>query len=156
MSLIQKYSDLVVFRTFSKVYGLLWLRIGCLAGILDVVNTIRKTCAVYSVNTIAYEAAYGALNVTDYIERTRRYVREQKGFLKKELKAMGLTFIPGEGYYIMIRLPTNDTLAYRTLMGHGIMIRIMMGFCSPNYIRINISDISVMEAFIHALRKVVL
>ena len=50
MSLLKEYPNLVVFRTFSKMYGLAGLRIGYLAGDLEVVNIIRRTCVVYSVN----------------------------------------------------------------------------------------------------------
>ncbi|MCX8110983.1 MAG: histidinol-phosphate transaminase [Syntrophorhabdaceae bacterium] len=154
MSLIQKYPNLVVFRTFSKMYGLAGLRIGYLAGSIDVVDTIRKTCVVYSVNTLAQEAALTALDDAGHIERTRRLVAEGKEFLKSELKKMGLFYVAGEGNYIMIRLPISDTLAYRKLMSYGVMVRTMTGFRFPNFIRITISTMPVMEAFINALRKI--
>lgn len=154
MSLIPRYPNLVVFRTFSKMYGLAGLRIGYLAGSLDVVDTIRKTCVVYSVNTIAQEAALAALDDTGHIRDTRRLVAEGKEFLKRELTKMGLFFVAGEGNFIMVRLPISDTLAYRKLMASGIMVRTMTGFRFPNFIRITVSHIHVMEAFIDALRKI--
>lgn len=154
MSLIPRYPNLVVFRTFSKMYGLAGLRIGYLAGNLDVVDTIRKTCIVYSVNTIAQEAALAALGDTGHIRDTRRLVAEGKEFLKQELTKMGLFYVVGEGNFIMVRLPISDTLAYRKLMACGIMVRTMTGFRFPNFIRITISHIHVMEAFIDALRKI--
>ncbi|MCX8021199.1 MAG: histidinol-phosphate transaminase [Syntrophorhabdaceae bacterium] len=154
ISLIDKYPNLVVFRTFSKMYGLAGLRIGYLAGNLDVVNTIRKTCVVYSVNTIAQKAAYAALDDHEHILKTRKYVREGKEFLRRELIRMGLPHVIGEGNYMMIKLPINDTLAYRKLMALGIMIRAMTGFRYPNYIRVTISELPVMEAFVEALKKI--
>ncbi len=154
MSLIPIYPNLVVFRTFSKMYGLAGLRIGYLAGNLDVVNTIRKTCVVYSVNCIAQEAAIAAIDDTGHIQRTRRLVAEGKEFLKKELTRMGLFYVAGEGNFIMIKLPISDTLAYRRLMTYGIMVRTMTGFRFPGFIRVTISEIPVMEAFIHALKKI--
>lgn len=154
MSLIHKYPNLVVFRTFSKMYGLAGLRIGYLAGNLDVVDIMRKTCVVYSVNTIAQQAAHAALDDEEHMVKTRRYVKEGKDFLKKELMHMGLSYVSGEGNYMMIKLPINDTLAYRKLMSQGIMVRTMTGFRYPGYIRVTISTLDVMEAFINALRKI--
>ena len=154
ISLIPEYPNLIVFRTFSKMYGLAGLRIGYLAGNLEVVNTVRKTCVVYSVNAIAQEAAHAALDDMEHIAKTRKYVKEWKDFLKNELIRMGLPYIIGEGNYIMIKLPINDTLAYRKLMGQGIMVRTMTGFRFPNHIRVTISGLPIMEAFIEGLKKI--
>jgi len=55
IKLLKEYPNLVVFRTFSKMYGLAGLRIGYLVGDLKVVNIIRRTRVVYSVNTLAQD-----------------------------------------------------------------------------------------------------
>jgi len=76
MTLIGPYPNVVVFRTFSKMYGLAGLRIGYLAGSREVVDMIRRTCVVYSVNGIAQEAARACLrDDTGHIGRTRELVR---------------------------------------------------------------------------------
>ena len=154
LSLIPQYPNLVVFRTFSKMYGLAGLRIGFLAGDLDVVNAIRKTCVVYSVNSIAQQAAFAALDDEEHVARTRKLVKEGKDFLRKELTKIGLPYVTGEGNYVMIKLPMNDALAYRRLMGEGVMVRTMTGFRFPNYIRVTISQMPLMEAFIEGLGKI--
>ena len=71
ISLIREYPNLVVFRTFSKMYALAGLRIGYLVGDLSVVDMIRRTCVVYSVNGLAQEAALAALDDQEHILRTR-------------------------------------------------------------------------------------
>jgi histidinol-phosphate aminotransferase len=155
LSLIRKYPNLVVFRTFSKMYALAGLRIGYLAGDLEVVNMIRRTCVVYSVNGLAQEAALAALGDSEHIGKTRAMVKEGKSFLLKELEILGLPTVSGEGNYIMIRLPMDDALAYRKLMARGVMIRTMTGFRFPNYIRVTISGLEALEAFIQALAGLV-
>lgn len=154
IKLLREYPNLVVFRTFSKMYGLAGLRIGYLAGCLDVVDIIRRTCVVYSVNGVAQEAALVALDDDDHIQRTRNLVREEKTFLKKELARLGLQIQLAEGCYVMIKLPMSDTLAYRKLMGQGVMIRSMTGFRFPNWIRVSIGTHETMEAFIKALERI--
>jgi len=154
IDLLERYPNLVVFRTFSKMFGLAGLRIGYLVGSLDVVNIIRKTCVVYSVNTLAQEAAILAIDDKDHIMRTRQLVAAEKAYLEKELGKLGLSFVINEGNFVMVKLPISDSLAYRKLMAQGVMVRTMTGFRFPNYIRITIARHEAMEAFIEGLKKI--
>ncbi len=155
MSLIEDYPNVVVFRTFSKMYGIAGLRIGYLAGSPQVVDMIRRTCVVYSVNGVAQEAALACLrDDTNHIGRTRDLVRQGKTFLREKMAAMGLPVIAGEGNYLIVKLPGSDTLAYRKLMREGVMIRPMTGFRYPNHIRITLAQMEAMEAFVGALKKI--
>ncbi len=154
MKMMEEYPNLVVFRTFSKMYGLAGLRIGYLAASLDLVDAIRRTCVVYSVNALAQEAAIAAVNEDDHVLRTRKMIHDGKEYLTKELNRMGHSFISGEGNYMMIRLPISDTLAYRKLMAKGVMVRTMTGFRFPNYIRVTIGKMEALAAFINALEEV--
>lgn len=155
MRLIDQYPNLVVFRTFSKMYGLAGLRIGYLAGDREVVDIIRRTCVVYSVNGLAQEAALRALDDPEHVPATRQLISREKGKLVHELELMGLPYVAGEGNFVMIHLPINDTLAYRKLMTHGIMVRCMTGFRFPNWVRVTIALPDTMEFFVAALREVI-
>ncbi len=151
MALIGKYPNLVVFRTFSKMYGLAGLRIGYLAGSREVVDIIRRTCVVYSVNALAQVGAYHALVDREHIARTNETVGAGKRFLLNELDLMGLPHVHGEGNFVMARLPMSDSLAYRKMMTRGVMVRAMTGFRFPNWIRITVSHQEALEAFVEAL-----
>jgi histidinol-phosphate aminotransferase len=151
MDLIREYPNVVVFRTFSKMYGLAGLRIGYLAGSQEVVDVIRRTCVVYSVNVVAQDAVMAAIDDDDHVARTRALIKTEKEYLASELQGLHLEGHAAEGCYIMARLPMSDTLAYRRLMTKGVMVRSMTGFRFPNWIRISIGRHEAMEAFIEAL-----
>ena len=151
MRLLKEYPNLVTFRTFSKMYGLAGLRIGYLAGGRDVVDVIRRTCIVYSVNTVAQDAALAAIGDNEHVLRTRRHVKDEKAYLLRELGGLGLETQAGEGCYVMVKLPLSDTLAYRQLMAKGVMIRTMTGFRFPNWIRVSVGVHEAMEAFVEGL-----
>jgi len=155
MELLHQYPNLVVFRTFSKMYALAGLRIGYLAGSLEVVDIIRRTCVVYSVNTLAQSAALKALNDDQHIQRTRDHIRQEKARLLPLLEKLGLKYQSGEGCFVMIHLPMSDTLAYRKLMAKGVMIRSMTGFRFPNWIRVSIGSSQAMTAFAQALTELI-
>jgi histidinol-phosphate aminotransferase len=154
MELLTAYPNLVVFRTFSKMYGLAGLRIGYLAGSLEAVSIIRRTCVVYSVNAVAQEAALAAMDDEEHIPRTRAIVRDEKGFLVEEAARLGIEVQAGEGCYVMMKLPMSDTLAYRKLMSRGVMVRSMTAFRFPNWIRVSIGTHEAMEAVIESLRSI--
>ncbi|WP_274372917.1 aminotransferase class I/II-fold pyridoxal phosphate-dependent enzyme [Aminithiophilus ramosus] len=113
MRLISRHPNVVVFRTFSKMYGLAALRIGYLAGDPAVVDVIRRTAVVYSVNTLAQEAALAALEDDGgHVEATRALCRRARTILKEASIRLGLECLCGEGNYAVVGLPLGDTLAY--------------------------------------------
>lgn len=154
LELIDEYPNLVVFRTFSKMFALAGLRIGYLAGSREVVDVIRRTCIVYSVNALAQVAALAALEDRgEHVARTRELIRKGKAFLKKEIGGLRLPYVLGEGNFMMVNLPINDTLAYRKLMTRGVMVRSMTGFRFPGWIRVTISSEEALNALVEALGK---
>ena len=155
MRLIDEYPNLVVFRTFSKMYALAGLRIGYLAGDREVVDIVRRTCVVYSVNGPAQEAAFKAIDDREHVMATRALIRDARAMLVRELELLGLPFVSGEGNFLMVRLPMSDTLAFRRLMARGVMVRSMASFRFPNWIRITLSFTEAMEALVQALTQVV-
>jgi histidinol-phosphate aminotransferase len=155
IDLIRSYPNLVIFRTFSKMFALAGLRIGYLVGAKEVVDVIRRTCVVYSVNGLAQEAALAALGDRDHVLRTRDLVTKGRQFLRKEIDLLGLETLSGEGNFIMVRLPMSDSLAYRKLMTQGVMVRTMTGFRFPNWIRVTIQEPEAMEVFVEALSRIV-
>jgi histidinol-phosphate aminotransferase len=157
--LLDEYPNLVVFRTFSKMYGLAGLRIGYLAGNQDVVEMMRRVYVVYSVNAIAQIAAHAALGDLDHIQRTRQMVEQGKAFLYPIFQRLGLPVLLGgnhesQGNFLMVKLPISDTLAYRKLLQQGVMVRTMTSFRFPNYIRVTIAQMEAMQTFAQALENI--
>jgi histidinol-phosphate aminotransferase len=157
MDLLEQYPNVIVFRTFSKMYALAALRIGYLCGSSEVVDLVRRTHIVYSVNTLAQRSAVAALsNDGSFIQATRKMVREAKELLTGMFDELGLEYICNEGNYLMVRVPMPDTLMYRKLMKKGVMVRTMTGFRFPNWIRVSLVQKPIMETFCKAFREVLL
>lgn len=152
--LLQEFPNLVVFRTFSKIYGLAGLRIGYLAATPEMVDLIRRTCVVYSVNVQAQVAAEAALNDDAHLQRTRELIRESRAYLGAQLQRLGLAYQAGVANYVMVSLPLSDTVAYKKLMRRGYMVRPMTGFRYPNFIRVSLASLPVMEGLVGALQEI--
>lgn len=155
MELMENHPNVIVFRTFSKMYALAALRIGYLCSSSQVVDMVRRTHIVYSVNTLAQQAAAAAMDDdAAFIRSTRSMVKEAKALLCPIFDDLGLDYLCNQGNYLMVRMPVSDTLIYRMLMKHGIMIRTMTGFRFPNWIRVSLVGLPVMKAFADAFGQV--
>lgn len=156
MELVERYPNVVLFRTFSKMYGLAALRIGYLCGSPEVVDIIRRASIVYSVNAVAQVAAVAALqDDAAHIQATRAMVRESREILCGALSGLGLTWQAGEGNFLMFRVPQSDSLMYRRLLKTGYVVRTMTSFRFPNWLRVSLTQRSVMEGFVEAIAGIV-
>lgn len=152
ISLMERFPNLVAFRTFSKMYALAGLRCGYLVGTDAVVEVVRRTSVAYSVNVQAQQAALAALaDDQEHIAVTRALARAGKTFLGRICDTLSLETVSGEGNYLMIRTPINDMLMYRRLMKQGMMVRTMTGFRFPGWIRVTLREMAVMERFAEVL-----
>jgi histidinol-phosphate aminotransferase len=156
MHLIERYPNVLVFRTFSKIYGLAGLRIGFLAGSAETVEIVRRTSMIYSVNRLAQACAEAAIeDDTEHILASRAMVESAKIALAAFFEGLGLEHLSGEGSFMMVRTPMSDTLLYRMLMKKGIMVRTMTDFRFPNWVRVTMSTPEIMLEFMDAFRDVV-
>jgi len=154
IGLMERFPNLVVFRTFSKMYALAGLRSGYLVGTGPVADAVRRTTVAYSVNVQAQQAALAALSDdAEHIAATIAMVKRGRSRLREVCSELGLETVGGEGNYLMIRTPINDMLMYRRLMKRGMMVRTMTGFRFPGWIRVTLREMAVMESFAEALRK---
>jgi len=148
MTFIERFPNLVVFRTFSKMFALAGLRIGYMVASAPVAAAVRRTYTTYSVNNLAQLAAHAVLaDSSDHVPRSRAMVYQARAFLQPILAQLGLTTVGGEGNYLMIQVPVNDALMYRRLMRRGFMVRAMTGFRYPGWIRLTLKEAPVMAEF---------
>lgn len=155
-ALLDQHANLVIFRTFSKAWGLAGLRIGYLVGGRDLVDAVRRTAIVYSINTVAQAAALAALDDDGgHLERSRELVRTSRRLVEDAMTAMQIPVISHGGNFMMLRLPIGDMLAYRKLMHRGYMVRAMTGFRFPGWIRLSLSHADIMTGFIDSLAEII-
>ncbi|MGE4265392.1 MAG: histidinol-phosphate transaminase, partial [Desulfovibrio sp.] len=156
MEIMERHRNVVVFRTFSKMYALAGLRVGYVCGQKEVVDYIRRTHVVYSVNSLGQPAAAAALeDDAEHILATRAMVARAKEILLPAFEDLGLEYVSGAGNFVMVRTPASDSLMYRHLMRRGVMVRTMTGFRFPNWVRVTLVQEPVMHEFVSAFREVV-
>ena len=152
--LIKDYPNLLVARTFSKIYGMAGLRCGYCVGQKETIDRMRPHQPWDSVSIMAIAAAVASLNDPDQVANGRRLNSEAKAFTVSELEKMGFKTIASQANFIM----TDLRRPVKPLIEATKQRRVQVGRLFPtlpNHMRITIGKKAEMEAFLSAFREVV-
>jgi histidinol-phosphate aminotransferase len=117
------YPNLFVSRTFSKVYGMATMRLGCLFSDAKNIATAHKAQSPYSVNMLAALAARVAVRDTDYIANYVAEVLAARDLLYAALEKLGIPFYRSEGNFVLVRLGERATEVCDELRAAGVLVR---------------------------------
>lgn len=155
VEMVETGDNVVMTRTFSKIYGLGGLRLGwayCPAGIADVLNRVRNP---FNVAAPAQVAGLAALADVAFTDKARRHNAEWLKWTTRRLRALGLEVPDSAGNFVLARFagePGRDAAAAdEFLRRRGIIVRRMGGYGLPHSLRITIGRAGEMRALASAL-----
>ncbi|WP_202708242.1 histidinol-phosphate transaminase [Sporosalibacterium faouarense] len=150
LDLLNDYSNLIVLRTFSKIYGLAALRVGYTMASEEIISNINKIRGPFNVNTLAQVAAVAALGDDDFIKKSYEVNKEGKNFLYKAFDEMGLEYAPSETNHIFVNVEKDANEIFVNLQKKGMIIRPITG----TWIRVSIGTAEQNKKFIDLLKEV--
>lgn len=151
---IEKYNNLVLLSTFSKIYGLAGLRIGYMIANSSTIKKIGKVRLPFNVNRPAQEAAMAALDDRAFIEKSRKMNNEGRKFLSGELGAMGLETVESHTNFITFKLPCEADNVFRYMQKRGVIARPLTNYGMKEYMRVTIGTPGQNTMFIEKLKEV--
>jgi histidinol-phosphate aminotransferase len=151
--LIKDHPNLIVARTFSKIYGMAGLRCGYCVAQRETIERIRPYQAWDTVNIMALAAAMASLNDADQVANGRRLNAETKAFLTGQLGAMGYTQIPSQANFVMIDVKRPVVPLIKAFKERNVQVGRLFP-ALPNHMRLTIGKKGEMEAFLSAFRQV--
>lgn len=153
LSHLKKYPNLIISRTFSKVYGLAALRIGYTITSLEIADMLNRARLPFNVNTIAATAAIAALEDQEHVIKS--VLQNQAGLRQLEtvLNELGIEYIPSIGNFITLNVGDGQVV-YQQLLYEGVIVRPLHAYQLPKHIRVTIGTPENMERCITALKKV--
>jgi histidinol-phosphate aminotransferase len=155
LSLRKKYPNLVVLRTFSKIYGLAGLRVGYGLARPDLVEYLDRVRAPFNVNHVAQAAAAAALTDTEHVARGRALVLEQRPVLAAGLAEVGGAVVPSQGNFVLADFPGRPAKAlFEDLLREGVIVRPLAGYGFPNAQRVTVGLAQENEKCLAAFRRV--
>ncbi len=140
----------IVLRTFSKIYGLAGLRVGYGVGDRELISFLERARHPFNVSSPAEVAAFAALQDVEHLERSRAVNREGGDYLTRELGALGIEVTPSDANFVLARTGPE---VYEPLLREGVIVRPMVGFGMPDYVRITIGLPEENERVVKALRR---
>jgi histidinol-phosphate aminotransferase len=157
VALVDRADNVVMLRTFSKIYALAGLRLGwayCPPGIADVLNRMRGP---FNVTAPALAAGVAAVEDVAAVERAHAHNERWLAWFSERLAALGLALTPSVANFVLARFPEdpqkNADAAFAYLQSRGILTRQMGGYGLPQCLRITIGTGEEMERVAAALAQ---
>jgi histidinol-phosphate aminotransferase len=151
---VRRGTNVIVLRTFSKVYGLGGIRIGYGVSKPELIHLLRQVKEPFNVNVLAQVGALAALRDQEHLEKTVTLIHRERDFLYGELSGMGLKFIPTEANFIFINVGGDSTVLFQRMLERGIVVRPGTVWQLPHFIRLTIGKREQNLRFIRALRDI--
>ena len=153
ISLVKDHPNLIVSRTFSKIYGMAGLRCGYCVAQKETVERMRRNQMWDSVNCMALAAATASLDDPDHVPNGQRLNREAKAFVTSELDKMGYKQIPSQANFIMFDCKRPVVPLIQAMKQRNVHVGRLFPTL-PNHMRLTIGKKSEMETFLSAFREV--
>jgi histidinol-phosphate aminotransferase len=157
IELVAESNNVVMTRTFSKIYGLAAARLGwiyCPPAIADALNRIRGP---FNVTTAAMAAGIAALQDTAHTEKAAVHNEQWRGWLTEQLTAIGLTVTPSVGNFVLVHFPDEDGKraadADAFLLSRGVVLRRMENYHLPQALRLSVGDEEANRVTVQALSE---
>ena len=136
---LDRYPNLIVLRTFSKIHSLAGLRVGYAVAHPNLLPLLERGRPPFNVNSLSQAAALAALGETERVRRIKAENSRGREYLSRELAALGCRVLPSETNFVMAFLPVEAGLAYERLLEQGVIVRPMGSFgTAMNAVRISV------------------
>ena len=145
-------ANLILMRTFSKIYGLAGLRVGYGLASPELVAVLEKARQPFNLNSMAQCAALAALDDVEHVERTRANNVAGLRYFESAFRSLRLPFIPSVGNFILVKVGKGLEV-FQRLQKQGIIVRPMDGYRLPEYIRISVGTAAENARCIEALKS---
>ena len=153
-ALLQQYPNVVVTRTFSKIYGMAGFRLGYGVMRPEMIAPFYTVRDPFSVNNLASAAGLAALDDTEFLERTRALTREGKAFLYDLFDRLEIPYTPTQANFILFDAERSATEVFEALMRRGVLVRPCGSFGLPSCLRVTIGTPAENQRFAEALESV--
>jgi histidinol-phosphate aminotransferase len=146
-------ANIILLRTFAKIYGLAGLRLGYAFGAPELISYLERARPTFNVNALAQAAGLAALEDDQHLVRSRAHTAACRALFMRELQALDLQPVPSDTNFIAV--PVGDDMAVASaLMDHGFTVNPLAGWGLPGHIRISFGTDDENARFFVALRTI--
>ena len=153
--LFKKYPNLIILRSFSKIYGLAGMRIGYAAGNEQTITKLKESRIPYPLNYLATNAAIAALNDSKFIAHSNKENNTERKFLYDGLIKAGVKTIPTQANFLFVYFDHNieKEKLFTSLLAENILVCDLSIFGFDKCLRIGVGDRAVNKKIIECVQK---
>jgi histidinol-phosphate aminotransferase len=151
VQLLNRYSNLVILRTFSKVFGLAGLRIGYGMARPELVETIQRFRQPFSINSLALIAAEAALQDRSHLSKVVQLNKAMREKIQNGLKQLGILAIPSQANFVYFQIQNSSTI-YEKLLNQGVIVRQF----GPEALRVSTGTEEETERFLISFKNAII
>jgi histidinol-phosphate aminotransferase len=146
--------NVVVLRTFSKIYGLAGMRIGYALTVKEVAQALEGVRSPFNTSVLAQAAARAALDDVDHVARSKAQNSLEVSFLAAELSRRGVKFVPTVANFFLVFTSRKGEEAYQALLRLGVIVRPMDAYGFTHAVRVSVGTRQENERFLEAMDQV--
>ncbi len=150
---VKEGKNVVLMRTFSKIQGLAGIRIGYGLTGGETADLLQRARQPFNTNAIAQAGALAGLSDLEHQRRTKQITDEGRALFEKTFKAMGLRYVPSVANFVLVNVGDGDGV-FKALMKKGLIVRSMLSYRMPEWIRVSVGTKEQNERFLAALPEV--
>lgn len=145
--------NLLLMRTFSKIFGLAGLRLGYGVAAPEIVSALEKVRQPFNINLIAQAGALAALEDQEHLSQTRSNNRQGVQYLQNAFAQMGLEYVPSHANFVLAKVGDGGRV-FMELQRLGVITRPMGSYGLPEWLRISVGTAAENHRCVVALQKV--
>jgi histidinol-phosphate aminotransferase len=157
IELASQHANVILTRTFSKLYGLAGLRVGWGYAPSHVIDALERVRMPFNVNLVAQAVAIAALEDDAFNDKSLVHNDVELARLTAEIRALGLDVMDSVGNFIVVKFPeakgktAGEALAY--MKDHGVTVRSLAGYRMPHHLRISVGTVEGNNAAIKLVKE---
>jgi histidinol-phosphate aminotransferase len=152
---LDDYPNLLVTRTFSKIFGLAGLRAGYGVSSPELADYLNRVRQPFNVNSLALAAAEAALDDHKHIMQSREMNQAGMAYLIDQCKQRRLGFIPSAGNFLAIDFSRPTQGLFEGMMQQGVIVRPVANYDMPNHLRVTVGSEEENKRFINVLDRII-
>jgi histidinol-phosphate aminotransferase len=147
---LRKYPNLVVFRTFSKAYGLAGVRVGYAVSHPTVADMLNRVRQAFNVSTVGLAGATAALDDTLHVSAAVNVAIAERARLTARLTAAGTQVIPSAGNFLLLHVGPEARTKFEALLRKGVIVRPVANYQLPEHLRVTLGTMGQNDRFLDA------
>jgi histidinol-phosphate aminotransferase len=147
---LERHPNLVVFRTFSKAYGLAGVRVGYAVSHSSVADMLNRVRQAFNVSAVGLAGAAAALDDPAHVAAAVNVAVAERARLGAQLKQGGTTVVPSAGNFLLLHAGANAQAKYQALLRQGIIVRPVANYGLPEYLRVTLGTREQNDRFLSA------